>query len=68
MYCNPSCNQASGEHFMGFSQNLSATHFEGNSAFSNQYAIWQASSHPKNALLSQVISEEGGNEQNLFTL
>lgn len=45
MYDNPSTNQSS---FMGFSQNLSETHFQGNPAVSNHYGFWQ-SSHPDTA-------------------
>lgn len=58
MYGNSSNNQASVEHFMGFSQDLSATHFQGNSPYSNQYAFWQ-SSHPKNSDTAETSHSRG---------
>lgn len=42
MYEDSPTNQTS---FMGFPQNLSETHFQGNTAVNNQYGFWQ-SAHP----------------------
>ncbi|KAH9602573.1 hypothetical protein KSS87_019893 [Heliosperma pusillum] len=61
VFDNPSCNQASVDHFMSFPQGISEGHFQESSSYTNHYGFWQPtlpkdthSVEPSNAFLPSL--------------